>query len=119
MTPLINALPGDDELCKCGHPREQHRVSGDGVPDGYWEGPCLQFNCDQCIGFRPAVDFITREQVIEAVLDTIAPESEFGPRPLGRIAIFEYGHENTPTQGELLELANEVADRLLGQEKTS
>lgn len=57
----------------------------------------------------------TREQKIEAVLDVLAPVSPAQVQ-LGeewpRSAIFEWGHETTPTRAEIYELAGRVVDAL-------
>ena len=50
---------------------------------------------------------MTRDEKIERVLDVIAPVLNDK-----RVAIFEWGHETTPTLDELRELAGRIVDAL-------
>lgn len=45
----------------------------------------------------------TRDQVVEAVMAELMPDA---------LPVFEWGHETTPTEAEIRELAERIADRL-------
>jgi hypothetical protein len=58
-----------------------------------------------------------RERLVQAVFNVLAPEVDYGP-PVGRKTspIFEWGHETTPTDDEVRELAGQIVDAILGEQ---
>jgi hypothetical protein len=51
-----------------------------------------------------------RDQAVERVLNVLAPTRDDLP---GRWPIFEFGKEETPTEAEVLEIAEAVVDAVL------